>query len=295
MALHTLESTVSARPGSQADAAASPAVAIGSTGRRFALLPAAWLRLSVLLRRFVGLVVLVVLWQVVAGRGLLGPMTPTPAQVTSAGFDLIRSGTLGENLLFSVERVAKGLTIGLSIGLVLGLIAGLTRLGEDLVDAPVQALRMLPAVALAPIFLLWFGLGETGKIALIAVAPVFPLYLNVLGGIRSVDNRLVEAARSCGLGTWGLIRKVILPGALPQIFVGLRQSLGVAWIVLVVAEQTATTAGLGVILNDAKEALRIDIMFVVVVIYAVLGLATDLVVRVLERRFLAWRRGFVGA
>jgi sulfonate transport system permease protein len=246
------------------------------------------------LRRLSGLAGLVVLWQVLASRGVLGAMTPTPWQVATAGYELARSGELAGNLAVSLSRVGRGLAIGLSVGLVLGLVSGLSRLGEDVVDAPVQALRMLPAVALAPIFIIWFGLGETSKVALISIAPLFPLYINVLGGIRAVDNRLVESARSCGVGRWGLIRRVILPGALPQIFIGLRQSLGVAWIVLVVAEQTATTSGLGVILSDAKDALRIDIMFVVVVVYAVLGLATDVLVRFLERRFLAWRRGYTG-
>jgi sulfonate transport system permease protein len=247
------------------------------------------------LRRLSGLVAVLVLWQLFASRGLLGSMTPTPWQVAVAGYDLARSGDLAGNLLVSLSRVGRGLAIGLSAGLVLGLVSGLSRLGEDVVDAPVQAVRMLPAVALAPIFIIWFGLGETSKVALISIAPLFPLYINVLGGIRGVDNRLVEAAHSCGVGRWGLMWRVILPGALPQIFIGLRQSLGVAWIVLVVAEQTATTSGLGVILSDAKDALRIDIMFVVVVVYALLGLVTDVLVRLLERRFLAWRRGYSGS
>ena len=256
--------------------------------------PPGWLKVAKQARRLVGLAVIVVIWQLLAARGDLGNQTPTPGQVLTAGYDLIRSGILLDNLAVSVVRVAKGLAIGLSAGLALGLLAGFSKAGEDIIDAPVQALRMLPAVALAPIFLIWFGLGDLSKVALIAFAPMFPLYLNVLGGIRGVDERLIESARSCGVGTWGLIWRVILPGALPQILVGLRQSLGVAWIVLVVAEQTATTAGLGVIINDAKEFLQIDVMFVVVVVYALLGLATDALVRLLERRLLAWRRGYAG-
>ncbi len=256
--------------------------------------PPRWRRYARRARKLVGLVVLVAVWQLLASHGDLGSQTPTPGEVAVAAVDLLRSGVLVDNLAVSVVRVAKGLAIGLTAGLTLGLLAGFSRLGEDLVDAPVQALRMLPAVALAPIFLIWFGLGDVSKVALISFAPLFPLYLNVLAGIRGVDERLVESARSCGVGTWGLIRRVILPGALPQILVGLRQSLGVAWIVLVVAEQTATTAGLGVIINDAKEFLQIDVMFVVVVVYALLGLATDALVRLLERRLLAWRRGYAG-
>jgi len=246
-------------------------------------------------RKLIGLAVIVIAWQLLAARGELGNQTPTPGQVLVAGYDLIRSGVLLDNLAVSVVRVVKGLAIGLSAGLALGLVAGFSKAGEDIIDAPVQALRMLPAVALAPIFLIWFGLGDLSKVALIAFAPMFPLYLNVLGGIRGVDERLIESAKSCGVGTWGLIWRVILPGALPQILVGLRQSLGVAWIVLVVAEQTATTSGLGVIINDAKEFLQIDVMFVIVVVYALLGLATDALVRLLERRLLSWRRGYAGA
>jgi sulfonate transport system permease protein len=292
MASHTLDQLA---PGTVARPAARPArpsptsgLAAPSSQRR------RWLSLLRQSRKLVGLVMLVVAWQVLAARGDLGNQTPTPGQVAVAGFDLLRSGVLLDNLAVSVVRVAKGLAIGLSAGLALGLVAGFSKLGEDVVDAPVQALRMLPAVALAPIFLIWFGLGDVSKVALIAFAPMFPLYLNVLGGIRGVDDRLVESARSCGVGSWGLIRRVILPGALPQILVGLRQSLGVAWIVLVVAEQTATTAGLGVIIQNAKEFLQIDVMFVVVVVYALLGLATDALVRMLERRLLAWRRGYAG-
>jgi sulfonate transport system permease protein len=285
MVSHTLEPLTAAQPGTPIVAATGPTQPVFVRTAR---------RLGRRARKLVGLIVVVLFWQALAAHGDLGSQTPTPGQVLVAGIDLLRNGVLLDNLVVSVVRVAKGLAIGLSVGLALGLLAGFSKAGEDIVDAPVQALRMLPAVALAPIFLIWFGLGDLSKVALIAFAPMFPLYLNVLGGIRGVDERLVESARSCGVGTWGLIRRVILPGALPQILVGLRQSLGVAWIVLVVAEQTATTAGLGVIINDAKEFLQIDVMFVVVVVYALLGLGTDALVRLLERRLLAWRRGYQG-
>jgi sulfonate transport system permease protein len=245
-------------------------------------------------RRVTGLVAVLILWQVGATSGWLGSTTPSPAEVIAAGGELIGNGELAHHLGVSLTRVAKGLAIGLSIGLVLGLAAGLLRLAEDLVDAPIQALRMLPHLALVPIFIIWFGIGETSKIALIAIGPIFPLYLNVLHGIRGVDERLVESARSCGVGRLGLIRRVILPGALPQILVGLRQALGIGWLTLVVAEQTATTTGIGFLMNDAREFLRTDVIFVVLVLYALLGLGTDLFVRLIERRALAWRRGFSG-
>jgi sulfonate transport system permease protein len=245
-------------------------------------------------RRATGLVAVLVLWQVGATAGWLGTTTPTPTDVLNAAKELVASGELAHHLGVSLSRVAKGLSIGLTAGLLLGLAAGLLRLAEDLVDAPIQSLRMLPHLALVPIFIIWFGIGETSKIALIAIGPIFPLYLNVLHGIRGVDERLVESARSCGVGRLGLILRVILPGALPQILVGLRQALGLGWLSLVVAEQTATTAGVGFLMNDAREFLRTDVIFVVLVIYALLGLATDLFVRLIERRALAWRRGFAG-
>ncbi|WP_110945561.1 ABC transporter permease [Streptomyces avicenniae] len=246
------------------------------------------------LRRVSGLVAVLLLWWLGTERGWLGATTPSPAAVWDAGVDLIRSGEYGEHLAVSLERVARGLAIGIPLGVLLGLLAGLTRSVEDVIDAPIQAFRMLPHLALAPVFIIWFGIGETSKTMLILIGPIFPLYINVLHGIRGVDNRLVEAARSCGLGRWGLTRRVILPGALPQIFVGLRQALGIGWLTLVVAEQTATTSGIGYLMTDAREFLRTDVMFVVLVTYALLGVLSDLLVRLLERRALAWRRGFTG-
>jgi sulfonate transport system permease protein len=245
-------------------------------------------------RRVSGLIAILILWQVGATAGWLGTTTPSPTDVVNAARELIGSGELAHHLGVSLTRVAKGLAIGLTVGLLLGLAAGLLRLAEELVDAPIQSLRMLPHLALVPIFIIWFGIGETSKIALIAIGPIFPLYLNVLHGIRGVDERIVESARSCGVGRLGLIFRVILPGALPQILVGLRQALGLGWLSLVVAEQTATTSGVGFLMNDAREFLRTDVIFVVLVIYALLGLATDLFVRLIERRALAWRRGFAG-
>ncbi|RBQ16406.1 ABC transporter permease [Spongiactinospora rosea] len=243
-------------------------------------------------RRLVGLAAILVIWQVGASRGWLGANTPPPTRVWSAAVELISTGELQHHLGASLVRVAKGLAIGLTAGLVLGLMAGLVRLFEDLIDAPIQALRMLPHLALVPVFIIWFGIGETAKVALITIGPIFPLYINVFHGIKGLDDRLIESARSCGVNGLALIRRVILPGALPQILVGLRQALGIGWLSLVVAEQTATTSGIGFLVTDAKEFLRTDVVFVVLAVYALLGLATDLLVRALERYALAWRRGY---
>ncbi|WP_439644621.1 ABC transporter permease [Gordonia soli] len=245
------------------------------------------------LRQSIGLIVVIVVWQLGA-RSWLGTTTPAPTEVVTAGWDLIKTGELWDHLAASTRRVAIGLSIGIGIGLVLGAAAGLFRFAEDLVNAPIQVLRMMPAVALVPVFIIWFGIGDPFKIALIIVAPIFPIYLNVLAGIRGVDQKLIEAAESLELSRVELVRYVVLPGALPQIFVGLRQALGIGWLVLVVAEMQTTPVGLGFLMNDAKEYLRVDQIFLVLVIYAILGLITDVAVRLLERRFLSWRNGFEG-
>jgi sulfonate transport system permease protein len=174
-------------------------------------------------------------------------------------------------------------------GVALALVAGLSRRGEDLVDAPLQMLRTLPFLALVPLFILWFGIGETPKIALVALGSTFPIYLTLFGAIRGVDPKLIEAGQVFGLDRRGVIRHVILPGTLPSVLVGLRYALGTAWLSLVVAEQINATAGIGYLINDARDFLRTDIIVVGLLVYALLGLSADALVRAIERRALAWR------
>ncbi len=242
------------------------------------------------LTRFVSPLVLVLLWQAASMAGLLSPRTlASPAQILLTGWGLLASGELPWHLAVSLARVAAGLAIGLTVGAGLALAAGLSRLGEDIVDAPVQMLRTLPFLALVPLFILWFGIGETPKIALVALGTAFPIYLNLFAGIRGVEPRLAEMGRVFGLDRRGLIRHVVLPGALPSALVGLRYSLGVAWLSLVVAEQVNANAGIGYLINDARDFLRTDVILVGLVLYALLGLGADTLVRALERRALAWR------
>ncbi len=227
--------------------------------------------------------------------GLLSPRTlAAPSAILASGWGLVASGDLPWNLAVSLGRAAAGLTIGVAAGSALALVAGLSRLGEDIVDAPVQMLRTLPFLALVPLFILWFGIGETPKIALVALGSAFPVYLNLFAGIRGVDPKLAEMGRVFGLDRAGLIRHVVLPGALPSALVGLRYSLGLAWLSLVVAEQINANAGIGYLINDARDFLRTDVILVCLVVYALLGLAADMLVRMLERRLLAWRPGLVG-
>lgn len=248
------------------------------------------------LRRAIGPVLLVALWHGLSVTGLLPPaVLAGPATVLSSASALWSSGELQAAILASLVRVASGLAIGGTVGVALAVLSGLFRLGEDLIDSTVQMLRTVPHIALIPLFIIWFGIGEAPKIALIALATAFPLYLNVYAGIRNVDQTLVEAARTLGLSRPALIRHVILPGALPSALVGLRYSLGVAWLALVFGEQVNATAGIGYLMNNAREFFQTDVIVVCLVVYALLGLLVDLTVRLLERVLLAWRPAFTGA
>ncbi|WP_239394253.1 ABC transporter permease subunit, partial [Frankia sp. CiP3] len=208
---------------------------------------------------------------------------------------LVSNGDLPQAIGVSLRRVGTGVLLGGTIGISLALLAGLFQLGEDLIDASVQMIRTVPFVGLVPLFIIWFGIGETPKIALVAFGVAFPLYLNTYAGIRNVDADLVEAARTVGLGRLGLIRHVILPGALANMLVGVRYSLAIAWLALIFAEQVNANHGLGQLMNDAQEFQRTDIIVVCLVVYAFLGLAVDAFVRLLERVLLSWRPAFSGA
>lgn len=194
----------------------------------------------------------------------------------------------------SLQRVAVGLLLGLVVGVGLALVSGLFRVGEDLVDASVQMLRTVPFVGLIPLFIIWFGIGEAPKVAIITMGVMFPLYLNVYAGIRGVDAQLIEAGESLGLSRWGLVRHVVLPGALPGAMTGLRYSLGIAWLALVFAEQVNADAGIGYLMVQARDFLRTDVIVVCLIVYAFLGLLADFAVRTLERLLLQWRPTFTG-
>ncbi|RYD91273.1 MAG: ABC transporter permease subunit, partial [Sphingomonadales bacterium] len=218
-----------------------------------------------------------------------------PSAVIATMFGMIVSGELPANLIVSFWRAAFGLAIGVSIGVVLGLVAGLSKVGEAAVDPVMQIKRTIPVVALAPLFIVWFGIGETPKIALIAFATLFPVYLNLYNGIRGVDVRLLDAARSFGLSRTEQIVHVILPGAMPSLLVGLRYSLSIAIILLVIAEQINASSGLGFLINNARDFMRTDIIVVCLMVYALLGLAADFLIRLIETRALAWRPSLVEA
>ncbi len=243
-----------------------------------------------ILRRVASPLLLVAVWQLASTAGLISPRTlASPASIASSFWRLVLDGTLPADTLVSLARVAAGLSIAVVAGVAMALVAGLSRLGEDAVDAPMQMARTLPHLALVPLFILWFGIGETPKIALVALGAIFPIYLNLFAAIRGVDPKLVESARVLGLSRTEMVREVILPGALPGFLVGLRYAVGIGWLSLVVGEQINSSSGLGYMMMDARDFLRTDIIMVGLLSYAILGLGADLGVRWLERRLLSWR------
>ncbi|MEQ3554334.1 ABC transporter permease [Pseudonocardia nematodicida] len=240
-------------------------------------------------------VALIALWEVLAETGVLPRdvlAAPSTVAVTAAG--MWADGTVQSAVAASGLRVIVGIAIGLVVAVVLAVLSGLFRRGEDIIDAPVQMMRTVPVIGLIPLLIIWFGIGEEPKIALIALAVTFPLYMNLFGGIRNVDAGLVEAARTLGLGWFGQVWHVILPSAMPQFLVGLRYSLGTAWLALVFGETINATSGIGYEMNTAREFFQTDVIVVCLALYALLGLLGDAVVRLLERGLLSWRPAFSG-
>jgi sulfonate transport system permease protein len=253
-------------------------------------------RIPRLARRVLGPLAVLGLWQLVCSAGVFTSVeVASPVAVLDAGRELWAQGALQSNLLISLQRVAEGLFLGVAAGVLLAVGCGLFWVGEDLLDPVIQAARAVPILGLVPLVIIWFGVGETPKVFLIALGCTFPVYINTYAGIRGVDMKLVEVGQTFGLNRRGLVRRVILPGALPGFLVGLRFALVGSWIIDVVAEEINAQSGLGYLINQAQTTDRTDIMFLCLAIYAILGLLADALVRVLERTLLAWRRGFQGA
>jgi sulfonate transport system permease protein len=236
---------------------------------------------------------LLALWQTASLAGALPErFLPAPTTVLQTALRLTASGELPRHLLTSLQRVAIGFAIGGGLGLMLGCLVGLSKLGDSLLDSSLQMLRTVPHLALIPFAILWFGVGETPKIFLVALGSLFPLYLNTVHGIRSVDPRLREMGAVYGLSTRESIAQIVVPGALPGILVGVRFGLGVAWLSLVVGETIAASSGLGYMAMDAREFARTDVVLLAVVIYALIGQFADSATRLCERRLLAWHPSY---
>ncbi|MDA1671149.1 ABC transporter permease [Bacillus cereus] len=240
-------------------------------------------------------IIILIIWQLAGVFGLVSKtVLPTPLDIFLAFQELIKTGELFGHLNISVFRAAAGFFIGGSLGIILGTIVGFSTRSEQYLDPSVQMLRTVPHLAVAPLFVLWFGFGETSKVLLIADGAFFPLYVNAFLGIRGVDSKLFDVARVLEFSKRKLITKLILPAALPNLLLGARLSLGVAWVSLVVAELMGSTEGIGYMIMDARQFSNTDIVFVGIIIFAFVGKFSDSLVRLLEVKFLRWRDNFKG-
>src|SRR3954470_6098935 len=238
-------------------------------------------------------VVILLAWQAASQSGLLrDQVLPAPTAVAEAFWRVTSSGELLRDIEVSTWRAFAGFAIGGGFGFVFGMLNGLSRLSETLTDSTLQMLRNIPHLALIPLVILWFGIGEEAKLFLVALGVFFPIYANTLHGIRSVDPALVEMGRVYGMSRTELFTKVVLPGALPSIFVGLRYALGIMWLTLIVAETISASSGLGYMAMQAREFMLVDVVVLAILIYAALGKLADSATRLLERVFLAWNPAY---
>jgi len=238
-------------------------------------------------------VLIVIGWEIGARMGWISArILPAPSAVALAFWTNIENGELIHHTLISTRRAFYGLVIGGGIGFGLGVMNGALPIAEKLTDSSLQMLRNVPHLAIIPLVILWFGIGEDAKVFLVAIGVLFPIYLNTFHGIRMVDRGLVEMGRVYGLGAAALYWRIILPGALPSILVGLRYALGIMWLTLIVAETISAQAGIGYMTMNAREFLQTDVVLLGIIVYALLGKFADVVTRWLEQRALAWHPSF---
>jgi sulfonate transport system permease protein len=248
--------------------------------------------------RVISPIALVLIWQLLSATGVLPPSKlVSPVSVVHTAWTLITTnnpayGTLQKSLLVSAERWGIGFFLGTVIAVLLAVVTGLSRVAEYVIDPIVQVLRAIPLLGILPLFIVWFGIGELPKDLIVLFGALFPMYINTFAGIRGIDPRLGELARALGLSRAETIRHIVLPGALPQAFAGLRLGVFASLLALVVGEQINANAGLGFMITQAESFLQNNIIMVGLIVYAILGLIADAIVRLIERKALAWRGDF---
>jgi sulfonate transport system permease protein len=234
-------------------------------------------------------IAILLLWQAGSSFGFIrANVLPAPSAVAAAFWRVARSGELWTNIEVSAWRALLGFAIGGGIGFMLGMLNGLSSTSETLTDSTLQMVRNIPHLALIPLVILWFGIDETAKVFLVALGVFFPIYVNTQHGVRSVDPHLLEMGRAYGMSRASLFLRVVLPGALPSIFVGLRYGLGIMWLTLIVAETISASSGIGFMAMNAREFMMVDVVVLSILVYAGLGKLADSVARLLERACLVW-------
>jgi sulfonate transport system permease protein len=233
------------------------------------------------------------IWEYVVARGWSnGRLVPPPSRVFVTIVELAKSGELGRHVIATLTRVASGFALGVAAGTVLGAISGYFVLARRLLDPTVQALRAIPSIAWVPLFILWLGIFETSKVALIAVGVFFPVYLGVMGAIRSVDRKIVEVGRIFRLSGPAMIRRILLPAVLPAYVVSLRVGLGLGWMFVVAAEFMGASEGLGYLLIDGQQLGKPAQILAAIVIFAILGKTTDWLIEIGAAPLLRWQDAF---
>jgi sulfonate transport system permease protein len=246
-----------------------------------------------------GLVVpalLLAAWEIASRAGLVRPnLLPAPSTVAATLLDLARSGELADHVEITLLRVLLGFLLGTAAATLLGALTGYSPLWRRLLDPTLQALRSIPSIAWVPLFILWLGIFEASKVTLIAVGVFFPVYLNLVSGLQDVDRKLVEVGRVYGFSGPMLIRRVLLPATLPAYVTGLRGGLGLGWMFVVAAEFMGASEGLGFLLVDGQQTGRPAVIIASIILFAVLGKLSDLLLALAGRRFLAWQDSFTAA
>lgn len=234
-------------------------------------------------------VLVLAVWELLVDVGVVPVrILPAPSSVLEAFVRLTKSGELLTHLGVSFQRAAAGFVIGGGVGLLLGFLNGISRVSEVLFDSPIQMIRNIPHLALLPIVILWFGIGEESKVFLVALGALFPIYVNTFHGIRSIDPGLRELAKVYQIGRWKAFTDIVLPSALPNILLGVRYALGITWLTLIVAETVAARSGIGFMAMNAREFLETEVVVLSIVLYALFGKAADSIARLLERSWLGW-------
>lgn len=237
---------------------------------------------------------ILIVWELAGAFGMISAtLLPRPSEIVIAFKDLIKTGELYSHFKISLFRALLGFLVGGGLGLAAGLAVGFSSKTEQTLDPTLQMMRTIPSLAVIPLFILWFGFGELSKILLISKAAFFPLYVNAFLGIRGVDSKLFDVAKVLQFSKWKQITKLILPAALPNILLGLRLSLGAAWLALVAAELMGSSEGIGYLIMDARQFSQTSVVFVGIIIFAVFGKASDSLVRYFEKRLLKWRDSFI--
>ncbi|BAY66132.1 binding-protein-dependent transport systems inner membrane component [Calothrix brevissima NIES-22] len=237
---------------------------------------------------------IILIWQLLSSIGFIPTrILPAPLSVLGAAIHLAQTGELFKNIGISAARAISGFLVGGSIGFTLGLVNGISPIAEKLLDTSIQMLRNIPNLALIPLVILWFGIGDEARLFLVSLGVMFPIYLNTFHGIRSVDPGLIEMGKVYGLNTWGLFWRIILPGALSSILVGVRFSLGIMWLTLIVAETIAADSGIGYMAMNAREFMQTDVVVLSILLYALFGKLADVIARSLESYWLQWNPSYL--